>query len=646
MSEHWCEPKAKLSQYQTIIDRLDTFKDCALNTETKNECTRAGFILIRKKILLCVYCEISVSPEEIKESAFTVHARKSPNCSYLKFYAKKTLNENVKLKNKSYDTFISQRANKSSECDSSETTLAYQSAIFLGYSKEIVKQGLQLLKEQRQSLSTNVLLDSIFSIEASIKRPLSHTKKDLQSGRQTDDVTPIVKPKVKENNSNKPFKPQIGYEQTRGNNNQSSNEINDESSTIQSNSSAIHQRDNVDGYTNELSFQRYITNDARPKAGSYTSLPLFPKALGTERSGELSTSTRHLKSSENTSSDLEQFEEELFLGLKEDTDYQLSPADGQQNSNALQPRHVPQLPILTLQDRNTLRSIEEDLGLSEIKGEGETHELFKKSATSDNKLDSSANDTTSQSEYLDQATTTLNHNSPFLSIPPTNQPARRERSPTLSGSSGYQSMISTAGSSNGRTRALFGQHNDHETIRGAGQASATADRTAVIKSHAQLHTDKETTNRLQENQSGHSTHKNDSISANGNPLDHVAKCKQDDSGKSKVGLKKFSDSKQTNDTNASTGDQVQVASAKTETATNDKRVKTKTKKKKQDNSQTRAEYETLFMKQMCNACWKKTADCLYLPCRHLNRCEECSDKLETCPKCEDEIIATVKVYFS
>ena len=47
---------------------------------------------------------------------------------------------------------------------------------------------------------------------------------------------------------------------------------------------------------------------------------------------------------------------------------------------------------------------------------------------------------------------------------------------------------------------------------------------------------------------------------------------------------------------------------------------------------------------LCKVCYDDTIGELFLPCRHLMCCIECSKKLSNCPLCRKVIVGTIKVY--
>lgn len=46
----------------------------------------------------------------------------------------------------------------------------------------------------------------------------------------------------------------------------------------------------------------------------------------------------------------------------------------------------------------------------------------------------------------------------------------------------------------------------------------------------------------------------------------------------------------------------------------------------------------------CNICNKNEANMLFLPCRHISTCDNCSAKLRKCNRCHKDIIGTIKIY--
>lgn len=48
----------------------------------------------------------------------------------------------------------------------------------------------------------------------------------------------------------------------------------------------------------------------------------------------------------------------------------------------------------------------------------------------------------------------------------------------------------------------------------------------------------------------------------------------------------------------------------------------------------------------CKVCLDSDVNVLFLPCRHLVCCEECSNALKTCPCCRAQIVGTVKTFLS
>jgi hypothetical protein len=64
-----------------------------------------------------------------------------------------------------------------------------------------------------------------------------------------------------------------------------------------------------------------------------------------------------------------------------------------------------------------------------------------------------------------------------------------------------------------------------------------------------------------------------------------------------------------------------------------------------DTEALRRENDMLRASITCRVCEKYNIQTVFLPCRHLVACEECSEKLESCVKCRAEILATIRIYF-
>lgn len=56
------------------------------------------------------------------------------------------------------------------------------------------------------------------------------------------------------------------------------------------------------------------------------------------------------------------------------------------------------------------------------------------------------------------------------------------------------------------------------------------------------------------------------------------------------------------------------------------------------------ERDTQLKKIYCNKCLRKKIEVLFLPCRHLVACENCSTKMDSCMKCQRNIVGTVKIF--
>ena len=48
----------------------------------------------------------------------------------------------------------------------------------------------------------------------------------------------------------------------------------------------------------------------------------------------------------------------------------------------------------------------------------------------------------------------------------------------------------------------------------------------------------------------------------------------------------------------------------------------------------------------CKICMEQTMNCLYLSCKHVCSCMQCSEKLEKCPVCRQSISKRVKIIIS
>ena len=58
------------------------------------------------------------------------------------------------------------------------------------------------------------------------------------------------------------------------------------------------------------------------------------------------------------------------------------------------------------------------------------------------------------------------------------------------------------------------------------------------------------------------------------------------------------------------------------------------------------ENQRLKMMKTCKVCLGTDVQTLFLPCRHLICCEQCSNSIRNCPICRRLILGTVKTYFA
>ena len=61
-------------------------------------------------------------------------------------------------------------------------------------------------------------------------------------------------------------------------------------------------------------------------------------------------------------------------------------------------------------------------------------------------------------------------------------------------------------------------------------------------------------------------------------------------------------------------------------------------------SRLQQENETLRSNMMCKICLDARVGKLFLPCRHLVCCEECSARVRKCPLCRERIVGTITTF--
>ena len=61
-------------------------------------------------------------------------------------------------------------------------------------------------------------------------------------------------------------------------------------------------------------------------------------------------------------------------------------------------------------------------------------------------------------------------------------------------------------------------------------------------------------------------------------------------------------------------------------------------------SRLEQENETLRSNMMCKICLDAQVGKLFLPCRHLVCCEECSAAVRKCPLCRERIVGTITTF--
>ena len=69
-----------------------------------------------------------------------------------------------------------------------------------------------------------------------------------------------------------------------------------------------------------------------------------------------------------------------------------------------------------------------------------------------------------------------------------------------------------------------------------------------------------------------------------------------------------------------------------------------TKEERQKIKKLKEERKKLLSNKICHVCSVNDINVLFLPCRHMVTCEVCGETIENCIKCDQQIIATVKIY--
>ena len=49
---------------------------------------------------------------------------------------------------------------------------------------------------------------------------------------------------------------------------------------------------------------------------------------------------------------------------------------------------------------------------------------------------------------------------------------------------------------------------------------------------------------------------------------------------------------------------------------------------------------------ICKVCYENPLEVIFLPCKHVCCCKECSDKVSNCPMCRTRIRAKLPLFFS
>ena len=60
----------------------------------------------------------------------------------------------------------------------------------------------------------------------------------------------------------------------------------------------------------------------------------------------------------------------------------------------------------------------------------------------------------------------------------------------------------------------------------------------------------------------------------------------------------------------------------------------------------RRETKFLYFKSKCVICFTNVRNIVTLPCSHLSLCENCSNKMDKCPSCQESISCTITTFWS
>ena len=60
----------------------------------------------------------------------------------------------------------------------------------------------------------------------------------------------------------------------------------------------------------------------------------------------------------------------------------------------------------------------------------------------------------------------------------------------------------------------------------------------------------------------------------------------------------------------------------------------------------RRETKFLYFKSKCVICFTNVRNIVTLPCSHLSLCEDCSNKMDKCPSCQESISCTITTFWS